>query len=64
MEALGLVDTSEEYISWRELFPEYSDEEMPGACLRGARYKEEITQKQLADMIGILQQNEQIIFVY
>jgi ribosome-binding protein aMBF1 (putative translation factor) len=52
---LGFVDSSKEYVSWRELFSEYSDEEMPGSCLRGARYKEAITQQQLADMIGIPQ---------
>ena len=57
LKPLGFVDSSEEYVSWRELFPEYSDEEMPGSCLRGARYKEAITQKQLADMIGIPQRH-------
>jgi len=57
LKPLGFVDASEEYVSWRELFPEYSDEEMPGSCLRGARYKEEITQKQLADMTGIPQRH-------
>lgn len=54
---LGFIDTSEEYVSWRELFPEYSDEEMPGSCLRGARFKEGITQQRLADMVGIPQRH-------
>ena len=57
LKPLGFVDASEEYVSWRELFSEYSDEEMPGSCLRGARYKEAITQQQLADMIGIPQRH-------
>ena len=57
LKPLGFVDASEEYVSWRELFSEYSDEEMPGSCLRGARYKEAITQQKLADMIGIPQRH-------
>src|SRR3972149_4178672 len=57
LKPLGFIDASEEYVSWRELFSEYSDEEMPGSCLRGARYKEDITQQQLADMIGIPQRH-------
>lgn len=57
LKPLGFVDSSEEYVSWRELFSEYSDEEMPGSRLRGARYKESITQRQLADMIGIPQRH-------
>jgi ribosome-binding protein aMBF1 (putative translation factor) len=59
LKPLGFVDSSEEeeYVSWRELFSEYSDEEMPGSCLRGARYKEAITQQRLADMIGIPQRH-------
>ena len=40
-------------VPWHEVFPEYSDEDLPGVCLRGSRYKEGLTQKQLADMIGM-----------
>ncbi|MBW6485167.1 MAG: helix-turn-helix domain-containing protein [Syntrophobacterales bacterium] len=58
LKPLGFVDASEaEYVSWRELFSEYSDEEMPGSCLRGARFKESLTQQQLADRIGIPQRH-------
>jgi DNA-binding XRE family transcriptional regulator len=57
LKPLGFVDTSEEYVSWRELFSEYSDEDLPGVCLRGSRYKESLTQKQLADMTGIPQRH-------
>ena len=57
LKPLGFVDASEEYVSWRELFPEYSDEELPGVCLRGARYKEGLTQKQLAELTGIPQRH-------
>jgi len=58
LKPLGFMDASdEEYVPWRELFPEYSDEDLPGVCLRGARYKEGVTQTQLAKMIGIPQRN-------
>ncbi|HPL67846.1 MAG TPA: helix-turn-helix transcriptional regulator [Smithellaceae bacterium] len=56
LKPLGFVDTSDS-IPWRELFPEYKDEDLPGVCLRGGRYREGMTQKQLADMIGIPQRH-------
>ena len=56
MKPLGFVDTSDS-VPWRELFPEYKDEDLPGVCLRGGRYREGLTQKQLADMIGIPQRH-------
>ena len=56
LKPLGFVDTSET-IPWREAFPEYRDEDLPGVCLRGSRYKEGLTQKQLAEMIGIPQRH-------
>jgi len=56
LKPLGFVDTSDT-IPWREAFPEYSNEDLPGVCLKGARYKEGITQIQLAKMIGIPQRH-------
>ena len=56
LKPLGFVDTTDT-IPWREAYPEYFDEDFPGVCLRGARYREGITQKQLADMIGIPQRH-------
>jgi DNA-binding XRE family transcriptional regulator len=56
LKSLGFVDTSDS-IPWREAFPEYSDKDLPGVCLKGARYKEGITQIQLAKMIGIPQRH-------
>ena len=56
LKSLGFVDTSDS-VPWREACPEYSDEDLPGVCLRGARYREGFTQKQLADMIGIPQRH-------
>jgi DNA-binding XRE family transcriptional regulator len=46
-----------DYIPWREAYPECSDEELPGVCLRGSRYREGLTQKQLADITGIPQRH-------
>ena len=48
LKPLGFVDTSDS-VPWREAYPEYSDEDLPGLCLRGSRYREGLTQKQLAD---------------
>lgn len=56
LKPLGFVDTSDS-VPWREAFPEYSDEDLPGVCLRGSRYKEGLTQKQLADITGIPQRH-------
>jgi len=50
---LGIIDLSES-IPWREAFPEYTDN-IPGAVLRGSRYKEGLTQKELAAVTGIPQ---------
>ena len=40
-------------ISWREAFPEITDQTLPGVCLRGARAREGLTQKQLSEKTGI-----------
>ena len=37
---------------WREALP-YGDEELPGVFLAGARYREGLTQAQLAEATGI-----------
>ena len=56
LKPLGFVDTSDS-VPWREAYPEYFDEDLPGVCLRGSRYREGLTQKQLADMTGIPQRH-------
>lgn len=43
----------EEYIPWREAFPEGFLDNEPAICLRGARGREEMTQEQLARATGI-----------
>ena len=45
--SLGLVDVSDS-VSWRDLFPEFSEVSSPSVALRGARRKEGLTQIELA----------------
>jgi DNA-binding XRE family transcriptional regulator len=54
LSALGF-HAATDLIPARELFPDSTDEQMPGRCLSGARYREGITQKQLSEMTGIPQ---------
>jgi len=42
-------------IPWKKAFSEYSDNELPGVVLSGARTKEGLTQKELADKLNITQ---------
>ncbi len=51
---LGFVDTSDS-IPWREAFPELENEPAYSIALRGARGREELTQKELAKRTGIPQ---------
>jgi len=39
----------------RDLFPEYTDEELPVVCLSGSRLKEGMIQKELSELTGIPQ---------
>ncbi len=52
---LGFVDTTDS-IPWRKAFPEFEGNES-GTVLRGARLKEEMTQKELAEKTGIPQRH-------
>lgn len=55
LKKLGFVDISDK-VHWTEIFPEFLDNEA-GAALRGARYKEGLTQIQLAKLTGIPQRH-------
>ena len=56
LKALGFDPLEEErYIPMAELFPDVTDEKKPGVILAGARAKEGMTQKQLAEKCGIPQ---------
>ncbi len=41
-----------DFIPWRQAMG-VEDAELPATCLRGARYREGLTQQQLSDMTGI-----------
>ena len=56
LKELGFKDVSDS-IPWREAFSGYSDNQLPGVCLAGARRKEGLTQKKLAEMVGVSQGN-------
>ena len=53
---LGFIK-AEESIPWREAFPQVTDQDLPGVCLRGARHKEGLTQVMLAQKTGIPQRH-------
>ena len=55
LKLLGFVDTSDA-APWREVL-EHKDEELPGTCLRGVRYREGLTQVKLAELTGIPQRH-------
>jgi DNA-binding XRE family transcriptional regulator len=40
-------------VPWENLFPEYSEDTLPGVILAGSRIKEGLTQKQLSEITGI-----------
>ena len=56
MKSLGFVDASD-YVPWREAFPEHSEAQLIGKALAGARYREGLTQTQLAERVGIPQRH-------
>ncbi len=56
LKPLGFVDTSDS-VPWREVYPEYSEEQLIGKALSGARYREELTQIQLSELTSIPQRH-------
>ena len=54
LKKLGFVESTDS-VPWREAFPDLTDDQLPGTSLKGARVKEGITQKQLAELTGIKQ---------
>lgn len=42
-------------IPWREAFPEFKEEDLPAVCLRAARRREGLTQKEVATLAEIPQ---------
>jgi len=56
LKPLGFVDTSDA-VPWRDAYPECSEEQLTGKALAGVRYREGLTQAQLAEKIGIPQRH-------
>ena len=56
MKALGFENITDT-VPWREAFSHWTDEELPGKALAGARHKEGLTQVQLARMTNIPQRH-------
>lgn len=56
LKPLGFVDTSDT-VPWRKAYPECTDGQIAGKALAGMRYREGITQIQLANKTGIPQRH-------
>ena len=56
MKSIGFVDTSDS-VPWRDAYPELSEAQLIGKALSGARYREGLTQVQLAKLTGIPQRH-------
>ncbi len=56
LRSLGFTDTLDS-IPWRDAFPEYDDNMLPGVALAGARTKEGLTQQGLSRLTGIPQRH-------
>ena len=54
LHALGFTE-EHDTVSRRECFPAWSEAQLPGVALAGARYKEGVTQMELAWLTGIPQ---------
>lgn len=46
-----------EFIAWRDAYQKYSEEQLIGKALAGARYREGLTQMKLAELTGIPQRH-------
>ncbi len=56
LKPLGFVDMSDS-VSWREAYPDFSEAQLIGKALAGARYREGLTQMKLAELTGIPQRH-------
>jgi len=56
LHALGFEE-ARDTVPWRECFPAWSEAQLPGVALAGARHKEDLTQVQLARLTEIPQRH-------
>jgi hypothetical protein len=52
LKSVGFTDTSDS-IPWRDAFPGYDDNTLPGVVLAGSQAKEGVTQQELSRLTGI-----------
>ena len=48
--------SAEDAVPWRDALP-FEADQLPGVCLAGARHREGISQRKLADLTGIPQRH-------
>ena len=53
---LGFMD-ADDSVPWRDAFPGYREDHLPGVSLQGARTREGLTQTRLAELTGIPQRH-------
>ncbi|MEN6469066.1 MAG: helix-turn-helix transcriptional regulator [Smithella sp.] len=56
LKSLGFANTSDA-VPWREAYPDSTNEQLAGKALAGMRYREGLTQMQLATKTGIPQRH-------
>jgi hypothetical protein len=56
LKSLGFIEKSD-LMPWREAYPEYSEKQLIGKALAGARCREGLTQTELSEMTGIPQRH-------
>lgn len=55
LKKLGFV-SADDSIPWRDALP-FRDDQLPGVCLAGLRYREGFSQRKLSEMTGIPQRH-------
>ena len=55
LKALGF-ESADESVPWRDALP-FEADQLPGVCLAGARHREGISQRKLAELTGIPQRH-------
>lgn len=55
LKALGF-ESADDSIPWRDALP-FQDEKLPGVCLAGARHRQGLSQRKLAELTGIPQRH-------
>ncbi len=49
----GRTKLKQDSVPWREVFSDFEDEEIPAACLKAARVREDMAQQELGERSGV-----------